>query len=62
MINIIVVFVVTNFGQKLDKTKEDRLRHRFVVVLLNGLATLTESELKTGLKLTEPEKFLLNLD
>ena len=33
-----------------------------VVVLLNGLATLTESELKTGLKLTEPEKFLLNLD
>ena len=33
-----------------------------VVVLLNGLAILTESELKTGLKLTEPEKFLLNLD
>ena len=33
-----------------------------VVVLLNGLATLTESELKTALKLTEPEKFLLNLD
>ena len=33
-----------------------------VVVLLNGPATLTESELKTVGKLTEPEKFFLNLD
>ena len=33
-----------------------------VVVLLNGPATFTESELKTTWKLTEPEKFHLNLD
>ena len=33
-----------------------------VAVLLNGPATFTESELKTAWKLTEPEKFRLNLD
>ena len=33
-----------------------------VVVLLNSPATFTESELKTTWKLTEPEKFHLNLD
>ena len=33
-----------------------------VVVLLNGPATFTESELKTTWKLIEPEKFHLNLD
>ena len=32
-----------------------------VVVLLNGPATFTESELKTAWKLTETEKFHLNL-
>ena len=33
-----------------------------VAVLLNGPGTFTESELKTAWKLTEPEKFRLNLD
>ena len=32
------------------------------VVLLNGPATFTESELKTARKLTELEKFRLNLN
>ena len=33
-----------------------------VVVLLNGPATFSESELKTAWKLTEPEKFRLKFD